>query len=238
MLLRKELIVPKTLKRAFSDFEEQIPDGFAKSLRELRVAVATNLQAELLRARRETSIMRSEMARELIDRQANAARVADRQRFFLEKKMHSKTTITSFALAVGAANSVEQALASICPTLEKLHEQGAATLFRPVRMRMVRARVCRPVHARGSEAQLVPDAFSPHTLYSLPTTHTPEARSCRRVRRTVWWRRGASTRRASRAKRPIIQTLVMKGTHADADADADAGADAGAGAGAVCPCQS
>lgn len=93
-----------------------------KSLREelsqLSLLVQRNVRhnsAQRARWLSEKDIMRAEMHGEQVDREANSARIADRQRFLFERAVAQSGQSTAAEKAVASAAYVEAALASLCP---------------------------------------------------------------------------------------------------------------------------
>tara|TARA_B100001079_G_scaffold241799_2_gene227494 strand:+ start:805 stop:1254 length:450 start_codon:yes stop_codon:yes gene_type:complete len=82
-----------------------------------RLKVLNATQAE--RHRVEMAVFSEEMRQELVDREASAARTADRFRVLCERDSGSARTV--FDRAVGSASSVEAALASLCPHAPSLN---------------------------------------------------------------------------------------------------------------------
>jgi hypothetical protein len=66
------------------------------------------------RARVETDIMHAEMQSEHVDREANAARIAERQRFLFQRNA-AIGDASAYDRAVMGANYVETALVTLCP---------------------------------------------------------------------------------------------------------------------------
>jgi hypothetical protein len=63
----------------------------------------------------EKDVMREEMHAEHVDREANAARVAERQRFLFERSVAQPGQASAAERASASASFVEAALASLCP---------------------------------------------------------------------------------------------------------------------------
>ena len=63
----------------------------------------------------EKDVMREEMHAEHVDREANAARVAERQRFLFERSVAQPGQASAAERASASAAFVEAALASLCP---------------------------------------------------------------------------------------------------------------------------
>lgn len=77
------------------------------------------LQRELhdykTRARAEKDVLRAEVHGELVDREANAARVAERQRFLFERSAAQMGQSSAGDRAAASAAFVEAALVTLCP---------------------------------------------------------------------------------------------------------------------------
>jgi len=69
---------------------------------------------EALRADVRENVLREAVRDELIDREANAARIQDRQRLLLEQAGATET-LSAFDRAATSANSVENSIAALCP---------------------------------------------------------------------------------------------------------------------------
>lgn len=63
----------------------------------------------------ELDCLRSEMHCELVDREANAARISERQRFLFERQSAQPGQLTAAERAAQSAAYVEAALAALCP---------------------------------------------------------------------------------------------------------------------------
>mgnify|MGYP004366846045 FL=1 len=70
---------------------------------------------ENMRSTIELDTIRSEMHMELVDREANAARVAERQRFLFERSSAQAGQASAAERASASASYVEAALAALCP---------------------------------------------------------------------------------------------------------------------------
>tara|TARA_X000001036_G_scaffold37793_1_gene30603 strand:- start:3268 stop:3705 length:438 start_codon:yes stop_codon:yes gene_type:complete len=82
----------------------------------LRGMQATERQAaaDRQRALNEKDIMRNEMHVDVVDREANAARIAERQRFLFERSSANQQRSSSFEYAPASASYVEAALVALC----------------------------------------------------------------------------------------------------------------------------
>ena len=69
---------------------------------------------EALRADVRENVLREAVRDELIDREANAARIQDRQRLLLEQAGATET-LSAFDRAATSASSVEASIAALCP---------------------------------------------------------------------------------------------------------------------------
>jgi len=67
------------------------------------------------RATAERDALQSEVHNELVDREANAARVADRQRFLFERTTALPGQANAYERAAQSAAFVEAAIVSLCP---------------------------------------------------------------------------------------------------------------------------
>lgn len=79
------------------------------------IALQRALAAERSRTLSERDIANSEMHAELVDREANSARVSERQRFLFERNSSLPGQSTAADRAVGAVHYVEAALVALCP---------------------------------------------------------------------------------------------------------------------------
>lgn len=95
-------------------------------------AIQRCAHAESLRADVRESILREAVRGELIDREANAARVLERHRLFAEEGGSSSTAPSTFERARTAAASVEASIASLCSHRSR-HAPGIALLAASVR---------------------------------------------------------------------------------------------------------
>lgn len=87
----------------------------AKSLMRAVTQAERQQEADAKRALVERDVMRSEMHGELVDREANAARVAERQRFLYERPLAQNGLAQAFERASASASFVEAALVALCP---------------------------------------------------------------------------------------------------------------------------
>ena len=95
------------------DFAAAVRD--AQKLSEFLETAARRESSDKARATAELDAMRSEMHAELVDREANAARVADRQRFLFERSTAQLGQCAAADRATQSAAFVEAALVSLCP---------------------------------------------------------------------------------------------------------------------------
>ena len=87
----------------------------AKRLNKILQGVARHRTFEKARSTAELDALRSEMHTELVDREANAARVAERQRFLFERSSAQNGQAVAAERAAQSAAFVEAALVSLCP---------------------------------------------------------------------------------------------------------------------------
>ena len=87
----------------------------AKKLNKLLLTMARRQSFEKARATIELDTLRMEMHAELVDREANAARVAERQRFLFERHAAQNGQAAAADRAAQSAAFVEAALVSLCP---------------------------------------------------------------------------------------------------------------------------
>lgn len=89
-------------------------------------AIATDLHTTTLadarcaaesaaRARSQLDILRTEINSELVDREANAARIAERQQFLFQRASALPGQLGAAERAVASATYVEAALVALCP---------------------------------------------------------------------------------------------------------------------------
>ena len=98
--LKKKL---KTLNRLFSEQKQELTQ------------TKRTLHFEKLRATVERDALRAEVHAELVDREANAARVAERQRFLFERSAALPGQLSASERAGASAAFVEAALVALCP---------------------------------------------------------------------------------------------------------------------------
>lgn len=101
----------------------KIMEDLRKDLDKLHTLVQTEArQTELERARclLEKDAMRAEIHAEQVDREANAARVSERQRFLFERQEAQQGQSSAAERAVASASYVEAALTSLCPHANQL----------------------------------------------------------------------------------------------------------------------
>jgi len=102
---------------------KQLPDQtewshvrkLAKSLMRAVTASERRRAFEAQRAIVDKDVMRSEMHFELVDREANAARVVERQRFLYERPVAQNGLSQAFDRAASSASFVQAALVALCP---------------------------------------------------------------------------------------------------------------------------
>ena len=87
----------------------------ASRLHNLLLQAIRHDAASIARARIERDSVKLEMHAELVDREANSARVADRQRLLFERSAAQPGQASAGERAVQSAAYVEAALASLCP---------------------------------------------------------------------------------------------------------------------------
>ena len=87
----------------------------AKKLNKLLLGLARQQNFEKTRSTTENDVLRAEMHAELVDREANAARVAERQRFLFERAAAQQGQAAAGDRAAQSAAFVEAALVSLCP---------------------------------------------------------------------------------------------------------------------------
>lgn len=93
----------RTLNKLFSEQE--------RALKKAR----RDLSAEKIRHTTELDVLRSEVHCELVDREANAARVSERQRFLFERPVAQVGQTAANERAAASAAYVEAALVALCP---------------------------------------------------------------------------------------------------------------------------
>lgn len=87
----------------------------AKKLNKLLLVLSRQQHFEKSRSTTENDVLRGEMHAELVDREANAARVAERQRFLFERAAAQQGQAAAGDRAAQSAAFVEAALVSLCP---------------------------------------------------------------------------------------------------------------------------
>ena len=93
---------------------KQMNKLFALHETDTKTLRATLISLEL-RHRAELDAMRSEIHAELVDREANTARVAERQRFLFERTSAQPGQLSAYDRASASAAYVEAALVALCP---------------------------------------------------------------------------------------------------------------------------
>lgn len=96
----------------------ELMSSLKDDLQQLHVLVqaeARRTAADRVRFLVEKDLLRQEMHAEQVDREANAARVAERQRFLFERSLAQPGQSAAGERAVASASFVEAALASLCP---------------------------------------------------------------------------------------------------------------------------
>ena len=93
----------RTLNRLFSEQKQELTQ------------TKRTLHFEKLRATAERDVLRAEVHAELVDREANAARVAERQRFLFERSVALPGQLSACDRAGASAAFVEAALVALCP---------------------------------------------------------------------------------------------------------------------------
>ena len=99
----------------------------ARTLNKILQGLARQKILESARSTAELDTLRMEMHAELVDREANAARVAERQRFLFERHSAQVGQATAAERAAQSAAFVEAALVSLCPHTTP-HSPGCAQL--------------------------------------------------------------------------------------------------------------
>lgn len=108
----------------------ELMSSLRQDLRQLQVLVqaeARRTAAERQRFLVEKDVLRQEMHAEQVDREANSARVAERQRFLFERAASQPGQSAAGERAVASASFVEAALASLCPHISE-KSPGSAQL--------------------------------------------------------------------------------------------------------------
>lgn len=108
----------------------QLMASLREELAQLSLVVQKNerlASVERVRSLNEIDILRAEMHGEQVDREANAARVAERQRFLFERSVAQSGQATAAEKAMASAAYVEAALASLCPHVSHV-SPGSAQL--------------------------------------------------------------------------------------------------------------
>lgn len=93
----------KTLNRLFAEQKQELTQ------------TKRTLHFQKLRATVEVDALRAEVHAELVDREANAARVAERQRFLFERAVALPGQLSASDRAGASAAFVEAALVALCP---------------------------------------------------------------------------------------------------------------------------
>lgn len=76
----------------------------------------------------ERDIVTTEMHHELVDREANAARAADRQRYIFERSSALPGQLTAYEKARQSTAFVESAVANLCPYASSAPSNGCHSL--------------------------------------------------------------------------------------------------------------
>ena len=105
----------KTLNRLFSEQKQELTQ------------TKRTMHFEKLRFTAELDSLRAEVHAELVDREANAARVAERQRFLFERSVALPGQLSAADRAGASAAFVEAALVALCPQTTPL-SHGCETL--------------------------------------------------------------------------------------------------------------
>ena len=104
-----------------------VTDKLQSLFRELN-ALKRQYEDVQARMRVERDILSIEMHNELVDREANAARVAERQRGMFERASALKGQLDAFDKANQSAACVESAVANLCPLASVTHSLGCRRL--------------------------------------------------------------------------------------------------------------
>jgi hypothetical protein len=114
----------EALQTALSELDETFDKKKAKTTvknaHTTIVALRRRYHEQFHRHRIEKASILAEISGELVDRAANAIRVADRQKFLYEKSVHRNVQVLEHATA--GASYVEAAIASLCPHIESKTE--------------------------------------------------------------------------------------------------------------------
>lgn len=97
------------------EIRREIVRGMEDALRARIVELEQELRDTKARARLERAALKAEMRAELVDRQANAARVADRQRALFERGVAQSGQLQASERAKASAGYIEAALTTLCP---------------------------------------------------------------------------------------------------------------------------
>lgn len=119
------LSLPDLAQQLLYGLDALNPDTDQRAIAELR-AIATDLHTTALadarrsadaasHARVQLDILRTEINSELVDREANAARIAERQQFLFQRASALPGQLTAAERAVASATYVEAALVALCP---------------------------------------------------------------------------------------------------------------------------
>jgi hypothetical protein len=101
-------------EKGASTQEKEVLRDLAKSLyKMLKKAARANEDAKR-RSRAELDVLRTEMELDRIDREANSARIVERQKFLFERTGTVPGKALSFERAFASAAFVEQALVNLC----------------------------------------------------------------------------------------------------------------------------
>lgn len=154
---KRALAASKLLWQTLHAIEEQDQDNSAVPFRRLkRLALDTNravqkiqrtAHMESVRGEIRETLLREAIRNDLVDRDAHAARIADRQRAVLEQCCDS--SLPAFERASAAAERAERSIHELCPHGTRLVSVGVAAMARLSQSESLSTTTLAPTPATG-----------------------------------------------------------------------------------------